>query len=120
MKAVLNALTLALAVLLSAGPGLADEMLSGEEIRTTLSGNTISGTMTEFGPYTEYYAPDGSIRSAYHTGTWKIDGDAACLTFDGNDAGCWHIGKDGDMLQWFQNGELLGNGTVEPGNPHDL
>ncbi|MDA1071450.1 MAG: hypothetical protein O2825_08630 [Proteobacteria bacterium] len=120
MKAVLRNLALALSVALLGGPALSGQMLTGEELHTLLSGNTVSGTMTEFGPYTEYYAPDGTIRSAYHEGTWKIEGDTACLTFDGNDAGCWNVGQDGDMLQWFRDGELLGNGIVEKGNPNGL
>ena len=118
MKNTVSSFLLALVLAATALPAAAGQMLNGEEIRALLSGNTITGSMTEFGLYTEYYAPDGSIRSAHRKGTWKIEGDTACLTFGGNDAGCWNVGKDGDMLQWFRDGELLGSGTVEEGNPH--
>jgi hypothetical protein len=115
-----NLAALALACLLTAAGARSDQMLDGEQIRATLSGNTVSGTMTEFGPYTEFCAPDGAVRSEHQKGTWKIEGDTVCFTFDGNDAGCWHVGMNGDMLQWFQDGELLGSGKVEAGNPHGL
>ncbi len=120
MKIAGPVLSLAFAAAMTAGTAWADTMLNGEEIRTTLSGNTVSGSMTEFGPYTEYYAPDGTVKSHGQSGTWKIEGDTVCFTFSGNDAGCWHVGKNGDMLQWFQDGELLGSGKVEEGNPEGL
>jgi hypothetical protein len=120
MKIAMSVMALTFAATLAAGGACADEMLSGEQIRETLSGNTVSGSMTEFGPYTEYYAPDGTVKSHSQSGTWKIEDDSVCFTFSGNDAGCWHVGMDGDMLQWFQDGELLGSGKVEKGNPEGL
>ena len=62
------------------------KQLDGNEIRTTLAGNTQSGISTRSGsPYRVYFHPDGKMEgrageSLQHsdTGSWSVEGDQHC------------------------------------------
>jgi hypothetical protein len=63
-----------------AGAGAAD-MLTGDQIRSLVSGNTVQGNMEAAGAYTEFYAEDGTIKGNGYTGAWNIDGDSMCFQY---------------------------------------
>ena len=97
----------------------AGDTLSGEDIRTTVTGKTIEGEMEATGAYAEYYAADGTIRGDGYTGTWSIDGDLMCFDY-GEGADCWSVGGRGGEVDWIQNGAVGGTGTIKDGNPNDF
>jgi hypothetical protein len=101
-----------------------------DEISSTIIGSTMTGTTHEGGTYTEYYAPDGTIRGATgdgarYTGTWWLrkEDELMCFRYgDGPfDAGCVRLALTGDRVDF-----VLLDGTVEPpatllaGNPNNL
>lgn len=60
----------------------AQEALSGEEIRTLITGNTLQGSYTTH-PLTMVFYPDGLVRGAIgltgsDSGTWEIENDTYC------------------------------------------
>ena len=102
----------------------AGALLSGEQIRAQLIGNTFSGMMeaSEGGPspYTEYYDPDGTIRGDGYTGHWTIEGDTMCLAYEQSPKACWQLGAENGVLQWILNGTVEGSGKVTPGNANNF
>ncbi|MBX6322096.1 MAG: hypothetical protein IRY94_09740 [Rhodospirillaceae bacterium] len=100
----------------------AGQVLSGDQIRQRLIGNTVSGMLdaSEGGPspYAEYYDPDGTIRGDGYTGRWTIEGDTICLSFEDSPRACWQVSAEGDDIEWILDGRVEGNGKVTPGNPN--
>lgn len=119
---LLSAALLALALPLAA---LAGDALSGDQIRSLLSGNTVQGSMEATGVYTEFYAADGTIKGKdsagkVYTGVWSIDGDNMCFQYGSDPADCWQVAKDGDQIQWVIDGKVDGTGTIIMGNPNSF
>lgn len=58
--------------------------LSGDQIRTTLVGNTFSG-FEDGESYSEHLNPDGAISgqapSGAYAGRWRISGDQLCFSY---------------------------------------
>jgi hypothetical protein len=107
---------LAAALPAAAGP----KTLTGEEIRSQIVGNTVSGQMGA--AFTEFYNPDGSIHGSSgdgaYQGKWHIDGDALCLEYD-EPLGCRKIALDGETVTYItEEGEVDGSGTLLKGNPN--
>jgi hypothetical protein len=102
----------------------AGTLLSGDEIRQQLVGNTFTGLMeaSEGGPspYAEYYDPDGTIRGEGYAGHWTSEGDTMCLAYEQSPKNCWQVGSDDGELQWILNGTVQGTGKVAPGNPNNF
>lgn len=103
------------AFLFLATPVLADTHASGEEIRAAVSGNTVQGSMTATGAYTEFYAADGTIKGADYAGTWTIEGDTMCFSY-GETPDCWQAALSGDQVSWIKDGAVAGTGTIVSGN----
>lgn len=101
-------------------PALAEQRLTGEEIRATVSGKTVEGTMTDTGRYAEFYDADGTIRGKDYTGAWSIEGDTMCFKYGDDPADCWEVGKAGDEVLWIKDGAVLGTGAVREGNPNQF
>lgn len=118
MKRILAGCVAALAVAVLSTAALAYEMLDGDQIRSAVSGNTVEGTMTDQGPYSEYFDPDGTLRAKSYSGTWSIKDNAICIDITGGSSGCWNVGVAEGTLHWFFDGEVLGTGTATPGNTH--
>src|SRR5215475_3739121 len=78
--------------------------LTGAEITELVSGNTVKGPK-----FSEYYAPDGSIRGREieeedeeYLGTWRIQGDRLCVAFPSHDyASCLSISHDNGSAYTF-------------------
>ena len=106
---------------------LAQEPLTGDEVRTLITGNTLQGSfMTN--PLTMVFYADGVVRGSIgmtgsDDGTWEIEGDTYCnewVTYFSGVRRCYQWLRDGD-------GYLLKNvdayrarniqGRIEKGKP---
>ena len=72
-------LGVALASCLLASAAGSGDKLTGDQIRSLVTGNTVQGSMEASGGYTEFYAEDGTIKGkdntgANYQGAWSIDG----------------------------------------------
>jgi hypothetical protein len=97
----------------------AQDLATGDAIRAAVSGNTVQGSMSASGAYTEFYAADGTIKGADYSGTWTVEGDTMCFTYDAA-PDCWNVRIDGDQVTWVQNGVDGGTGTIVAGNPNNF
>jgi hypothetical protein len=91
---------------------------TGDQIKAAVSGNTVSGAMTDTGGYTEYYAPDGTIRGKSYAGTWSIETDKMCFQYDKDNKSCWQALIWQGKISWVRDGAVVGDGAVMPGNPN--
>jgi hypothetical protein len=103
---------------LLSSPAFAQDLASGDQIRAALSGNTVVGSMAASGAYTEFYAVDGTIRSADYAGRWTIEGDMMCFAYGEDPATCWGVRLSGDQVSWLVNGAVEGSGAIVAGNPN--
>lgn len=112
------ALGLALAVLCPL-TAAAQELATGADITAVISGNTVQGSMTASGAYSEFYAADGSIKGDGYVGTWTVEGNAMCFEYgDGKD--CWSVRIEGEVVTWVEDGVDGGTGIVTAGNPNNF
>ena len=111
---------LTLAILLLATPALAQDLATGDAIKEAISGNTVQGSMTSSGAYTEFYDASGTIKGSGYTGSWAIDGDKMCFKYGEDPATCWNVRIDVDQVTWINNGVEEGTGTIQPGNPNNF
>ena len=115
---MIRTFTLAAAAAALSTVAFAAETLSGDRIRTIVSGNTVEGSMADTGRYSEFYAYDGTIRGEGYTGDWRNAGYEMCFDY-GEGPDCWQVGGDAEEVLWIKDGEVLGSGTVRPGNPNE-
>ena len=96
----------------------AETLATGTQISAAISGNTVQGSMSASGAYTEFYAADGMIKGADYTGTWTVEGDAMCFDY-GEGKDCWNVRIEGEAVTWVQDGVDGGTGTILAGNPNN-
>jgi hypothetical protein len=101
-----------------AAPAFAQDLATGDQIRAAVSGNTVMGSMSASGAYTEFYAEDGTIRSADYAGRWTVEGDTMCFAYGEDPATCWSVRLSGDQVSWLVDGNVEGSGTIVAGNPN--
>ena len=101
-----------------ATPALADTAATGDQIRAAIAGNTVQGSMTASGAYTEFYAADGAIKGKDYVGTWTIQGDTMCFAYGTDPATCFGVRVTGDQVTWTGATGDEGTGTILPGNPN--
>ena len=97
--------------------------LAGAEIMELVSGNTVKGPK-----FSEYYAPDGSIRGREiededeeYLGTWHIEGDQLCVAFPSHDfTNCVSISQVQGSEYDFVGAERHSTRTIIAGNPNNL
>ncbi len=94
--------------------GLATEA----QLMEMISGNTLQGS-TRTSKFAEYYAPDGKLRGEGYSGTWKVEGNLACMDY-GKGYSCWTGRLEGASSIWYLNGEVDAAGMMFPGNPNDF
>jgi hypothetical protein len=97
----------------------AQDLAAGADITAAIAGNTVQGSMSASGAYTEFYAADGTIRGQGYTGTWTVEGDTMCFDY-GQGKDCWGVRIDGEAVTWVQNGADGGTGTIVAGNPNNF
>lgn len=93
-------------------------LASGAKLRKALSGNTVEGAMDASGPYSEFYAADGTVRSKDYKARWSIEGDNMCWVYEGQAKDCWQAALKGSEVLWIKGGKRLGSGTLMPRNPN--
>jgi hypothetical protein len=97
--------------------------LTGAEITALVSGNTVKGPK-----FSEYYAPDGSVRGREiededeeYLGTWRVDGDRLCIAFPSHDyTSCVSINPSPGSVYDFVDAERHTTRTIIAGNPNSL
>jgi hypothetical protein len=74
--------------------------------------------MKTSGDYTEYYAPDGTLKGNNYTGKWRIDdNDRLCVTYDAMESeSCWHGHVEGNSVTWLRDGREDGRGAISGGD----
>jgi hypothetical protein len=97
----------------------AQDLASDADITAAIAGNTVQGSMSASGAYTEFYAADGTIRGSGYTGTWSVEGDTMCFDY-GEGKDCWGVRIDGEAVTWVQDGVDGGTGTIVAGNPNNF
>ena len=105
--------------MLLALPAAAQDLATTDAIMDAIAGNTVQGSMTTSGAYTEFYQADGVIKGADYTGKWSIEGDQMCFDY-GEGADCWSVRLDGTSVTWVKDGADNGTGTVVTGNPNNF
>ena len=101
-------------------PAAAADMLTAEQIRAAIAGNTVQGSMEGSGAYAEFYQADGTIKGKDYTGVWSVEGDAMCFQYGADPKSCWQVAGEGDQVQWIKDGKVEGTGTVVAGNPNNF
>ena len=101
------------------------EQLKGEQIKATLSGNSLVRIEEESPPLVLFFAEDGELRGVRSNhyqdrGTWRIEDDAVCGNWNswyGTLASCWEVYRAGDRftLNSKKYTRTL-HATVAPGN----
>jgi hypothetical protein len=109
---------LAAALLFFAAAATAQDLASGEDILSAISGNTVEGSMVASGSYAEYYEAGGHIMGKGFAGSWMISGDQMCFAYGIAPASCWNARLQGDQVTWFNKGVEEGTGTILKGNPN--
>jgi hypothetical protein len=105
------------------------EPLTARQLRSEISGNTLSGFNTSGVVFSEYHSPDGRIfghnnGEAVVDGCWDIKDDAVCYYYSAwrHRAGtfCWRYDRAGENGYRITSVEsrVTGLTRLEPGNPH--
>ena len=103
-----------------AGSAQADEVATGDQIRSAIAGNTVQGSMVSSGKYSEFYAADGVIKGKDYTGKWTIENNTMCFQYGTDPATCYAVGIAGDQVTWIKDGKPDGTGTIVKGNPNNF
>jgi hypothetical protein len=123
----MRALTLAvLGIALSCGCALADDMtvMSIDEMKAVIIGNSLSGKTESGDAYVEHYMPDGKIvgrskSSGKYEGKWSFRQDGLmCFKYGVGafDGGCVHLSRDGDRIGFTRvDGSQEPAATLTPG-----
>jgi hypothetical protein len=107
------------AALLLATPTFAQDMAKGDAIEAAIAGNTVQGSMTSSGSYTEFYDADGKIKGDGYSGSWMIDGDKMCFAYAEDEPVCYAVKLNGDQVTWLSDDGNDGTGTIIKGNPNN-
>lgn len=94
------------------------ETLSGEDIESTLIGNTVVGVMDDGHDYVEYYVQGGLILAEDYMAQWSIEDDRMCFDYSRADKTCFGVGLQRGEVVWMQDGEAVGKGHILDGNAY--
>ncbi|MCU0870415.1 MAG: hypothetical protein MUF30_12620 [Burkholderiales bacterium] len=109
-----------LAAALPIAEAAAPKRSTGAVLRSTVAGNTVTGSMDASGRYTEWYAPDGTVHGKDYRAKWTIEGNTMCWYYPGQPKDCWEAAVRGDQVRWIKDDKVQGTGTVLKGNPDGL
>jgi hypothetical protein len=103
-------------------PATNDGLLSSEDMRQLLQGNSSYGFMlSDETTYREYYADDGDIRGNFKTGKWTMKGNAFCTSYPGFKQFCAFVRPlENDAYAWESDGVVQGYMKVRRGNPFEF
>ncbi|ROO31186.1 hypothetical protein [Salinisphaera japonica] len=88
-------------------------------IRKHIVDHTVTGSMSTGGNYGEYYDPNGKILAADYSAKWTIEDDKLCFDY-GDGVDCYVAAMDGLDVVWYLDGEKVGTGSLQEGNPNDF
>ena len=115
----MRALHLAPFALMFALPAMAQDVATAAAITAAISGNTVQGSMTTSGAYTEFYGADGVIKGKDYTAVWTLEADKMCFAYGTDPATCFGVKLAGDQVTWVGASGDEGTGTILPGNPNN-
>ncbi len=100
--------------LTAAGP----TMLSEDQIKNTIAGNTLS----EGSKWAEYYWANGAIARKSYRGEWSANGSTVCFDYAGTKYdGCYQMAVKGDKVRLYsKDGDLKQTLKLTKGNPKNL
>ena len=117
----------------STTPANAATMLTGEEIRSLISGNTVEGRLTDSYYFKGYNSPDGKIsatsekggKTYQSIGIWQIKGNTVCVNWNnkGWKPGCGTYTKNGESYfakSTASSSPSIPAAKVVDGNPPNL
>lgn len=96
----------------------AAEFASKQDIQNAMSDHTYQGGMLS-GAFTEYYAPDGTIKGDGYTGNWKATDNGMCFQYGTDPENCWDLKIEGAAVTLFKDGKVDGSGVVVKGNTNN-
>lgn len=110
----------------SAAAAPAGDKVGPADLPAIVSNRTFRG-VEEGESYSEFYAPDGSLRgksgAKAYTGNWKVVGEQLCFSYadtGDTDTECYTVFKNGDVISWVdENGTIVEAEYVE-GNADGL
>lgn len=103
-------------------------LMSENDIRNTLVGNTYAGDSTRYpgSKYVEFIRPDGKINGLWnekdrYKGEWAVSGSVWCFKYK-NSSGCNTLAKSGNEIRWYAlDGSYSGGkSVVMSGDPKSL
>ncbi|WP_152563280.1 hypothetical protein [Ruegeria halocynthiae] len=106
-----------LATMAAASSAAAGSFASKDEIQNAISDHTYQGGMLS-GAFTEYYAPDGTIKGDGYIGAWKATDHGMCFQYGTDPENCWDLKIEGAAITLFKDGKVDGAGVVVEGNPN--
>jgi hypothetical protein len=103
-------------------PADAQGLLSVDEMRTLLKGNSSYGfVVSGEEPYREYYAPNGKIRGKFKPGRWSIEDGKFCATYPNLKPWCSVVRRlPNGAYAWEVEGTIVGYMKVRSGNPFEF
>ena len=106
--------------------GYGFEEMSGNEISTTLVGNSLNGSDKD-GDYVIYYPTQTEMRISYQgrtdVGVWRIKKDKYCRRWTHFGKGkerCVSFYRNGDQINWVRKNKVTDRSFLVPGNPAAL
>lgn len=107
----------------------AGDKVASADLPAIVSDRTFSGD-DEGKSYSEYYAPDGTLRgksgTETYSGSWKVVGEQLCFTYPNkgdktdSETDCYAVFKNGDAISWVDEDGKLVEATFAEGNPNGL
>lgn len=106
----------------------AGDKVAPADLPAIVSDRTFRGA-DEGEAYTEYYAPDGSLRgksaTRTYTGNWKVVGEQLCFTYTYPDdpdteTDCYAVFTNGDVVTWVDGDGQLVEAEMVEGNADGL
>ena len=93
-------------------------MLSEDQIKNTIAGNTLS----EGSKWAEYYWSNGAIARKSYRGEWSAKGSTVCFDYAGTKYdGCYQMAVEGDKVRLYsKDGDLKRDLSLIKGNPKNL
>ena len=93
-------------------------ILSEDQIKNTIAGNTLS----DGSKWAEHYWANGVIARKSYRGEWSVKDSTVCFDYAGTKYdGCYQMAVEGDQVRLYSNeGELQRDLSLIKGNPKNL
>jgi len=101
----------------NAARGMLGTKMSGDQIRSRLTGRVLSGCFPDGSRFSEILADDGAVlqpQSGEQLATYRVDGDKLCFTYPRQAKACYRVSYDQRGLYFYRNGSEIAASTVCP------